>query len=464
MKMKKILALLLAVAMLAGITACSSSGDNGGSTTSPSPSGSDSATSPSPSDSGATADDVADEITVWIYPVGGWSSEDNVKPLVDQFTADTGIKVNLEWLAYADGDDKVNAAITAGNPPDVVMEGAERLVANWGANGHMVDLGDMIDDTDRAEIAAAALEAGTATDGSVYLYPMFLTANCMAVNYTAVQEAGAADNIDLDTRLWTVEQFDATVKALYDHYGTTVAAVYCGGQGGDQGTRELIRNRYGTKLTNAEHTAYTWNSTEVINALTDLKNLEGIEFDASLQGGDEIAKFYQGSLKMAFCWNAAQQLDPNSAGTGEGKTLTGDEIVYMCFPTQDGTSSELGSGLWGLGIFDSGDDARIAAAKQFVKYMCDSEHTAEAAEISNFLSVRSMAEGTEIKSSNATLVEYSEKMLPYLGEYYQITTGWAGARTAWWNMLQKIGEGSVDDIPAIVEQYEAEANASANAG
>lgn len=293
---------------------------------------------------------------------------------------------------------------------------------------------------------------------------MFLTANCMAVNYTAVKEAGAEANIDLDTRLWSVEQFDATVKALYDHYGTTVAAVYCQGQGGDQGTRELIRNRYGTKLTNAEHTAYTWNSPEVINALTDLKNLDGIEFDASLAGGDEIAKFYQGSLKMAFCWNAAQQLNPNSAGTGEGKTLTGDEIVYMCFPTQDGKSSELGSGLWGLGIFDSGNDARIAAAKVFVKYMCDSEHTAEAAEISNFLSVRSMAEGTEIKSSSATLVEYSEKMLPYLGEYYQITTGWAGARTAWWNMLQKVGAGSVDDIPAVVAQYEAEANAAANAG
>lgn len=453
--MKKLIALALALVMLLSLAACSVQKVEEPKPTDAKPVETQGA---APAETQAAAPATASEITVWVYPVGGWGEESKVKPLVDKFTADTGISVKLEWLAYADGDDKVNAAITAGNPPDVVMEGPERLVANWGVNGHMVDLRDMLDDTDRAEIAPAALNAGTAADGSVYLYPMFLVAHCMAVNYTAVKEAGAEANIDLNTRRWTVEQFDNTVKALYDTYGSTVAAVYCAGQGGDQGTRELIRNRYGTTLTNAEHTAYTWNSTEVINALTDLKNMDGIEFDASLAGGDEIAKFYQGSLKMAFCWNAAQQLNPNSAGTGEGKTLTGDEIVYMAFPSQDGIPS-LGCGVWGLGIFNSGDDARIAAAKQFIKYMCDSEHTNEASEISNFFSVRSTAEGAEIKSENPTLVEYYNNLIPYVGEYYQITTGWAGARTEWWNMLQRIGEG--DDIATTVAKYEANANANA---
>jgi len=431
-RLSKLLALLLSVCMMLSLAACGPAEDD---------------------------QDTVDSITVWVYPVGGWGDETKVKPLIDKFTADTGIKVNIEWLAYSDGDDKVNTALSSGTEPDIVMEGAERLVANWGVNGHMVDLRDMIDDTDRKEIAAAALDVGTAPDGSLYMYPMFVTANCMAVNYTAVKEAGAEANIDLDTRLWTVEQFDNTVAALYNKFGGTVAAVYCAGQGGDQGTRELIRNRYGTKLTNAEHTAYTWNSPEVINALTDLKNMDGIAFDASLQGADEIAKFYQGVLKMAFCWNAAQQLDPNAAGTGEGKTMNGDEIVYMCFPTQDGKSSQLGSGMWGLGAFDTGDPNRIAAAKKFIKYMCDSENTAQAADIANFLPARTMAEGTEIKSSNTTLTEYTQKMLPYMDEYYQVTTGWAAARTEWWNMLQEVGAGS--DIASVVASHEAAANTAA---
>ena len=50
----------------------------------------------------------------------------------------------------------------------------------------------------------------------------------------------------------------------------------------------------------------------------------------------------------------------------------------------------------------------------------------------------------------------------YLCEYYQITTGWAGARTEWWNMLQRVGAG--DDIATTVATYEANANAAANAG
>lgn len=455
--MKKLIALLLTLVMVVSLAACSvEKTETPAPTQAPAPAATDAAPAETEAPAAPAA---ASEISVWVYPVGGWGDETRVRPLVDKFTAETGIKVNLEWLAYADGDDKVNAAITAGNAPDIVMEGPERLVANWGVNGHMVDLSDMLDETDRSEIAPAALKAGTAADGSVYLYPMFLVAHCMAVNYTAVQEAGAADNLNLDTRLWTVEQYDATVKALYEKFGGTVTAIYCAGQGGDQGTRELLRNRYGTNLTTADFSGYTWNTPELINALTDFKAMDGVEFDASLAGGDEIAKFYQGSLKMANCWNAAQQLDPNAAGTGEGKTLNGDEIVYMAFPAPEGKEPSLGCGIWGLGIFDSGDDARIAAAKSFIKFMCDSEHTNEASAISNFFSVRSTAEGVEIKSENPTLVEYYNHMIPYVGEYYQVTKGWAGARTEWWNMLQRIGEG--DDIATTVAAFEANANAAA---
>ena len=80
------------------------------------------------------------QITLWTYPIGNWGKEDVVKELTDAFTAETGIKVSVEYLDYTNGDDKVNSAITAKNAPDVIMEGPERLVANWGANGYMVDL------------------------------------------------------------------------------------------------------------------------------------------------------------------------------------------------------------------------------------------------------------------------------------------------------------------------------------
>ena len=49
--------------------------------------------------------------------------------------------------------------------------------------------------------------------------------------------------------------------------------------------------------------------------------------------------------------------------------------------------------------------------------------------------------------------------MPFLGDYYQVTKGWAQARTSWWNMLQKVGEGA--DVASTVATYAAEANAAA---
>ena len=454
MKMKKLIAAALAMAMALSLAAC------GGGQKPPAQSNQPSSGSQAPAQSGTPAPGGATEITAWIYPVGGWQDENNVKSLIDQFTADTGIKVNLEWLAYADGDDKVNTAITAKSAPDLIMEGPERLVANWGASGYMVDLSDMIDDTDKAEINPAALAACTSPDGKIYQYPMFITAHCMGINLDAFKAAGADQYLDLENHTWTTENFIKAVDALYAEYGSTVGAVYCKGQGGDQGTRALINNMYGGTFANAEHTAYTWDDPLNVKALEQLKAMDGIEFDASLAGGDEIAKFYQGALKMAFCWNIAQQMDPNGAGTGAEKTVTGDDIAFMSFPSEDG-SSKLQGGTWGFGIFDNGDEARIEAAKQFIKFMCDSEHTVDAVKAASYFAVRTTAEGTDLSNiwaDEPIMAEYT-KLMPYLGDYYQVTTGWAAARTAWWNMLQAVGTG--DDVAAAVAAGAAEANAAA---
>ena len=89
----------------------------------------------------------AKEITLWTYPIGSWGNESVVKTFTDAFEAETGIKVSVEFLAYGgDGDNKINAAIAAGEAPDMVMEGPERLAVQWGAQGHMVDLSDMLDE------------------------------------------------------------------------------------------------------------------------------------------------------------------------------------------------------------------------------------------------------------------------------------------------------------------------------
>ena len=49
-------------------------------------------------------------------------------------------------------------------------------------------------------------------------------------------------------------------------------------------------------------------------------------------------------------------------------------------------------------------------------------------------------------------------LMPYLGDYYQVTKGWAGARTEWWTMLQEVGEGAT--IAEAVSIHAEKANAA----
>ena len=216
----------------------------------------------------------------------------------------------------------------------------------------------------------------------------------------------------------------------------------------------------GGTFTNPEHTEYTWGSDENIAALKKLYDNEAIKFDAGIAGGDEIALFYNGTLNVAFCWNIAQQLNPNTANTGAGLTANGDEIMFLAFPA-DG-EPKLQGGIWGFGIFDNGDPAKIEAAKTFVKYFCDSAATADAVKAANYFAVRDTAEGADLSNiwaDNEIMAEYNV-LMPLLGDYYQVTTGWAEARTAWWNMLQKVGasDGTVEAITAAVEEYVNQAN------
>ena len=129
--MKKFIALLLALVMVLGLAACSvekAPAETKAPETQAPEAGNETPATEAPA---ATAT----EITLWTYPIGGWGNQETVDALMAAFEAETGIKVTVEYLTYADGDDKVNTAIEGNAAPDLIMEGPERLVANWGAKG-----------------------------------------------------------------------------------------------------------------------------------------------------------------------------------------------------------------------------------------------------------------------------------------------------------------------------------------
>ena len=394
----------------------------------------------------ASADDVT-EISLWTYPIGKWVDEATVSDLLADFhAAHPEIKVNVEYLDYTNGDDKVNTAIEGKQAPDIIMEGPERLIANWGAKGLMVDLADLVPEGTYASV----VDSCTSANGEVYEMPVCMIAHCMAINRDVFAEADALQYLNEETHTWnSVDDFFKAVQAVYDAGYEYVGCIYCGGQGGDQGTRALVTNVGGGTYANAEHTAYTYASVENATGLSRLYNQQGINFDPSIVAGDEIQNFVNGTFQMAFCWNIGAEINNADA-------LSFD-VLPMAFPSD--TTPSLQGGIWGFGVFNNGDEAKIEAAKTFIKFMTqDNDQYAKAVTATSFAPVRDL----EGFAPNEYFAEYS-LLSPLMGDYYQITLGWTTARTEWWNMLQRVmdTDGSVDAILAEMTAAQDASNAAA---
>ena len=90
----------------------------------------------------------------------------------------------------------------------------------------------------------------------------------------------------------------------------------------------------------------------------------------------------------------------------------------------------------------------------------DADQVKESVKASGFFPVHSQLTdvyaGTDIAD---TMAMFTTNFMPNMGDYYQVTKGWPETRTAWWNMLQKVGAG--DDIKTVVTECNKEANAAA---
>ena len=447
MNMKNPLALLLAAGMTLGLAACGNGSQ--GNSESPAPGG----------ETGGSSSGTV-ELNLWSFNVGGFAEASNWEPIIAAFNEQNpNIKITVTPINYQDGDQKLTSAITAGTGPDIIFEGPERIVGNYAREGLMVDLSDLWE-TGGSDIAEG-ISSVSQLDGTYYMYPLSVAAHCMAINYDVFEAAGALQYIDEETRTWTTDNFVKAMEAVRDAAaaGTvnvaTPGIIYCGAQGGDQGTRALVNNLYSDYYVNEDGTSYLANSENNVKALKllqDMVNNGSMSANASFAAADELQAFANQTCAVSFCWNYS-----NYTQYAEQTQFT---PFAMAFPSDDGKPELEMAGPYGFGVFNNKDEAKIEAAKKFVQFVCDDQTTGiEAVKTTGFFPVHADWGDVYAGDADAETRAPFALMSDYLGRYYNLTGGWTEQRGYWWPMLAEIMTTGAD-VQTAADNFVQQANAN----
>lgn len=414
--MKKFLALTLTLVMVLSLAAC------GGKKETPA----------APAEENKESAAAQTEIVWWAFPTFGVDSGYE-QELADAFmAANPDVKITVETIDFQSGPDALTSAITAGTAPDILFDAPGRII-EYGNAGNLVALDDMIADLKGDLSSESLLQTCVGADGSYYMYPISSSPFYMGLNKEMLEAADALQYVNLEgDRTWTTENFVKMCEALRDAgVCMTPGIVYCGAQGGDQGTRALVNNLYSGSIVGSDG---KWNVDEKgVKALELLKSMydnKSMDAGFSMAAADELQQFQQETCAMTFCW-----------GTSNAKSYASEDYTQISvpFPSEDG-KPELEYLVNGFCVFDNGDDAKAEASKRFISFICDDAEWGPKSVV--------QTGAFPVRASFGNLYEGNDEMSllsswsQYYGPYYNTRAGFAAMRPLWFNMLQQVFNGT----------------------
>lgn len=180
--MKKLLAILLALAMMLSLVAC---GGNDAPAEEPAeePAAEDTAEETPEEAPAEDGEEIVLEFQQWF---DNEMEEGYLQSVCDAFYAETGVKIKLLSNPYADTKTQLEASAVAGTMADIVaLDGG--WIYDYATQGHLADL-----DALYAEIGmdTSVLSAMTTVNGTTYAQPLVNFPSLMAVNLDILEAAG----------------------------------------------------------------------------------------------------------------------------------------------------------------------------------------------------------------------------------------------------------------------------------
>lgn len=392
--MKKLLSIILAAAMLLACTAC------GGS-----------------SNSSAGSADEEVTITFWATPI---AEEEELQALVDEFEeANPNIHVEFEFQTWEGISEKLQIALSTDDYPDVYVDGAARTAA-LPSLGVLVPVDDIMECYD--DWYESVMDFGV-VDGTHYLVPASqMGASFINVNVTLAKELGVYDLLPEDRISWDIHDYYEFVKACTEA-GVKGTTLYSASSTSDDILYSLMLSN-GGQIIDWETNTCVANSpecVEVIQVLADIvKNGYCVDGATLLTGSDTGSIFYNEQCVSLLNGQAPGQILEFEKMVEEGYMDEVPEIRTYGVPTAEGVTMD--SACWGangIAIFDTGNEATIAASKTFTKFLMESSF-AEVVWNTTPNYYPSRDNGTEFTSENQNVEEevlYRQELTAQYADY-----------------------------------------------
>ena len=349
--MKKIIALLLAIMMIVSLTACGGS-EKAPETQAPAAAAPEAAPE-APADNGKPYEGVT------INVLGNSSTDSSfMQEYLDEFTAETGIKVNYEQLTNDQLNTKITVSMAAGGADlDGFMYMAYQNTAMYVQNGWLEPLDGYVDEEfDVNDYMQSGLDFSS-VDGKLYGIPHGSEYGIIFYNKTMIDEAG----IKVD-EIKTWEDLIAACATVEEKLpGTKGIAIRGQGNGAVTMVINLARAYGGEYIVDGKAAINTPEFCKGVEVYRDL--LQYSQEGASAMSWSETCNVFA-QKQTAFRFDSDAQytylIDEASSLVKE------EELGFFALPTGDACASTT-CGNWSIGI--SSGSKNKEAAWEFVRWM-----------------------------------------------------------------------------------------------
>lgn len=266
---------------------------------------------------------------------------------------------------YVNEAQAVTGSFGTDSAPDVLF-GSFFNIASYIHTGRVVPLDDMITDTMRNDIESTAWKMGM-FGGKTYMIPYVDMQNILIYNKKFFRECGLDAFIGTGTEIrnWTIEEWEHILDTLAARLpdGVYPLAIYGKNNQGDTHILSYIR-AFGSEIFDAEGN-FNFTDDKAVKALTWIRN--GVQrgwyppHPENLEMKDCSELFANSQLAIYMFNNANRALYSNLNHYG-----------FVNYPGNIATTF-----INGFEVFDNGDNARAQAAKDFLKYLYETEEWLE---------------------------------------------------------------------------------------